>query len=132
MNLDLQKVKLSELLKKGHYTLVEFWASWCSPCRGDIPHLKKTYERYHGDGFGMISVSIDDDTDAWKNAVKDEKMEWTQVCGANGKQFDKECMRLFGFEGVPSCVLVDKEGRVLSLEARGAWLDSYLEEFYQH
>lgn len=132
LNLDLQKVKLSELLRKGHYTLVEFWASWCSPCRGDIPHLKETYGRYHGDGFEMISVSIDDDTDAWKNAVKEEKMDWTQVCGANGKGFDKECMKLFGFTSVPSCVLVDKEGRVLSLKARAAWLDRYLEDIYQH
>ena len=132
LNLDLQKVKLSELLKKGHYTLVEFWASWCGPCRSEIPHLKETYGRYHGDGFEMISVSIDDNTDAWKNAVSDEKMDWTQVCGANGTKFDKECMKLFGFEGVPSCVLVDQEGRIVSLKARGGWLNSYLEDFYGH
>ena len=84
----LKKVKLSGILRKGHYTLVELWASWCGPCRADIPHLKETYERYHGKGFDMVSISIDDDTDAWLKAVKEEGMAWTQVCGANGKSYD--------------------------------------------
>ena len=130
LNTDLQKVRLSELVKKGHYMLVELWASWCNPCRADIPHLKEAYQRYHGDGFEMISVSIDDDTKAWEKAVNDEKMEWTQVCGANGMRFDKECMKLFGINAIPACVFVDKEGRVLSLEARGGWLDQILVDLF--
>ena len=128
---DLKRVKLSGLLRKGHYTLVELWASWCGPCRADIPHLKETYERYHGKGFDMVSISIDDDTDAWLKAVKEEGMAWTQVCGANGKSYDKECMKLFGTNGVPSCVLVDAEGRVVSTNARGGWLNEKLAKLFQ-
>lgn len=126
----LKKVKLSGILRKGHYTLVELWASWCGPCRADIPHLKETYERYHGKGFDMVSISIDD-TDAWLKAVKEEGMAWTQVCGANGKSYDKECMKLFGTNGVPSCVLVDAEGRVVSTNARGGWLNEKLAKLFQ-
>ena len=131
LNTDLQKVKLSDLLKKGHYTLVELWASWCGPCRADIPHLKEPYERYHGKGFEMISISIDDDMEAWVKAVKEEGMDWIQVCGANGKSYYKECMKLFGVTGVPSCVLVDAEGLVLSTNARGGWLNEILASIYQ-
>ena len=81
MTTGLKKVKLSGILRKGHYTLVELWASWCGPCRADIPHLKETYERYHGKGFDMVSISIDDDTDAWLKAVKEEGMAWTGLRG---------------------------------------------------
>ena len=131
LNTDLDTVKLSELIEKGHYTLVELWASWCGPCRSDIPHLKETYQRYHEKGFDIISVSIDDDMEAWLKAVKDEKMAWTQVCGAKGESFNKECMRRFGVRGVPSCVLVDKEGKVISTNARGGWLSEKLADLCQ-
>lgn len=126
LNTDLQTVKLSTLLKKGHYTLVELWASWCGPCRADIPHLKEIYQHYHEKGFEMVSISIDDDKEAWLKAVKEEGMPWTQAFGANGKSYTKECMKLFGVSGVPSCVLIDKDGRVLSTNARGGWLSEKL------
>lgn len=130
-NTNLQIVKLSSLLKEGHYMLVELWASWCGPCRADIPHLKETYERYHGKGFEMVSISVDDDTSAWLKAVKEEGMPWTQACGVNGKGYDKECLNLFGVRGVPSCVLIDGNGKVLSTSCRGSWLNKTLATLYQ-
>lgn len=126
---DLQRTKLSALLQ-GNYTLVELWASWCGPCRSDIPHLKETYERYHKCGFDIISISIDDDNEAWLKAVNEENMPWTQVLGANGESYKKECMKLFGVSGVPSCVFIDKEGKVLSNNARGGWLNKILAELF--
>ena len=132
LNTDLQTVKLSTFLKKGHYTLVELWASWCGPCRADIPHLKETYQRYHEKGFEMISISIDEDKEAWLKAVKEEEMPWIQVYGANGKSYTKECMKLFGVSGVPSCVLIDKEGNVLSTNARGGWLNEKLKILFEN
>ena len=111
--------------------LVELWASWCGPCRADIPHLKETYERYHGKGFEMVSISVDDDTNAWLKAVKEEGMPWTQACGVNGKGYDKECLNLFGVRGVPSCVLIDGNGKVLSTSCRGGWLNKTLATLYQ-
>ena len=130
-NTNLQIVKLSSLLKEGHYMLVELWASWCGPCRADIPHLKETYERYHGKGFEMVSISVDDDTSAWLKAVQEEGMPWTQACGVNGKGYDKECLNLFGVRGVPSCVLIDGNGKVLSTSCRGGWLNKTLATLYQ-
>lgn len=123
-------VKLSTLLKKEHYTLVELWASWCGPCRADIPHLKETYDKYHDKGFEIVSISIDDNVDDWLKAVKQENMPWIQVCGANGKSYEKECMELFGVTGVPSCVLIDGKGRVVSISARGGWLNETLSTLF--
>ena len=128
---DMQIVKLSKLLKEGHYMLVELWASWCGPCRADIPHLKETYERYHDKGFEIVSISIDDNVDAWLKAVKEENMPWTQACGVNGKSYNKECMNLFGVSGVPSCVLIDGSGKVISTSCRGGWLNATLSSLYQ-
>lgn len=132
LNDDLQTVKLSEYVKKGRYTLVEFWASWCGPCRSDIPHLKETYERYHAKGFDVVSVSIDDDHAKWKKAVEEEKMSWLQACAVGGKGFDKECMRAFGVRGVPSGFLVDPEGKIVHLSARGGWLNLKLSELFEN
>ena len=130
LDVDLQERKLSEYVKKGRYTLVEFWASWCGPCRHDIPHLKETYKRFHDKGFDIVSVSIDDDTAKWQKALKEERMAWTQVCGAKGQKFDKECVQMFGVSGVPSGFLIDPDGKVVHMTARGGWLDTKLMELF--
>lgn len=75
LDINLNEKKLSEYVHKGRYTLVELWASWCGPCRYDIPYLKETYKRFHEKGFDIVSVSIDDDMDKWKSAVSREGME---------------------------------------------------------
>ena len=74
------------------------------------------------------SISIDDDMDAWLKAVKEEGMPWTQVCGANGKGYKKECMDLFGVSGVPSCVLIDKEGKIVARDLRGEKVKEAIEK----
>lgn len=128
VTLDGKMVPIKEVVKKGHYTLVEFWASWCGPCRSDIPHLKQTYEKYRSKGFDIISVSIDDTPQAWKKAVEEEKMPWMQLCDTGGRQFDKNGIRAFGVTGVPSGFLIDPSGKVIQLKSRGGWLDMKLFE----
>ena len=128
LDLEGQLVPLVDLVEKGRYTLVEFWASWCGPCRSDIPHLKETYEKYHPQGFDIISVSIDDSSESWKKAVKEEKMLWKQLRDTGGKQFDKNGIRAFGVMGVPSGFLIDPSGKVIQLKSRGGWLDMKLFE----
>lgn len=121
---------LSECVKKGRYTLVEFWASWCTPCRHDIPHLKETYKRFHDKGFDIVSVSIDNDTTKWKKALGEEKMSWTQVCGAENEGHRKKGMILYGANSVPRGFLIDPDGKVIHMTARGGWLNKKLIELF--
>ena len=130
MDINSNEKKLSECVHKGRYTLVELWASWCGPCRHDIPHLKETYKRFHEKGFDIVSVSIDDEMDKWKSAVSREGMEWTQVCGAKGVKYGKECMQAFGVNAVPSGFLIDPQGKVIDVAARGGWLNMKLIELF--
>ena len=134
LDTDLQKKMLSECVKKGRYTLVEFWASWCGPCRHDIPQLKKTYARFHDKGFDIVSVSIDSEIDKWGKAVSEEGMNWMQTCASEGEEgvkFGKKCLEVFGINGVPSGFLVDPEGRVVNVEARGGWLNMELAQLFE-
>jgi thiol-disulfide isomerase/thioredoxin len=121
-------VKLSDYLGKGKYVLVEFWASWCGPCRADIPHLKEVYELYHPAGFEVISVSMDDDKAKWLKAIKDEKMSWLQV--SDLKAFKGNLSKLYNFSGIPTCVLIDPDGNIVTRNMRGSWMDKKLIELY--
>lgn len=117
-------VKLSECIEPGKYTLVEFWASWCGPCRGEIPHLKKVYELYHADGFNIVSISMDAKKADWTKAIESEGMEWTQL--SDLKAFEGPIHRLYNFDGIPYCVLVNPEGVIVHHNARGPELDNIL------
>ncbi len=117
-------IKLSDYVGKGHYTLVEFWASWCGPCRGEIPHLKNVYELYHSDGFDIISISMDAKKEDWLKAIESEGMSWTQA--SDLKAFDGPIAKLYNFNGIPYCVLVGPDGNILHHNARGPQLDEFL------
>ena len=129
IDLDLQDVeghpvKLSDCIEPGKFTLVEFWASWCGPCRGEIPHLKKVYDLYHADGFNIVSISMDARKADWTKAVESEGMSWTQL--SDLKAFEGPIHRLYNFDGIPYCVLVNPEGVIVHHNARGPELDNIL------
>src|SRR5574344_637991 len=108
------------------YILVEFWASWCSPCRAEIPHLKEVYNNFKKSGFDIISISIDDNTNSWKEALSVEKLTWKQFInptGSKGNGLDS-----LNITGVPACILVDKGGKIISTNMRGPYLDAFLEK----
>ncbi|MBR3064748.1 MAG: AhpC/TSA family protein [Bacteroidales bacterium] len=119
--------QLSEYLGKGNYTLLEFWASWCGPCRSSIPHLKEVYERYHPQGFDIVSVSMDDKLDAWKKALGEEQMSWTQLACEDGFG---EVAKTYNFNGIPHCVLIGPDGEVVETNCRDARLDRQLVKIY--
>lgn len=121
-------VKLSEHLGKGKYVLLEFWASWCGPCRADIPHLKEVYEMYHPAGFEVVSVSMDDDQSKWLQAINEEKMTWLQV--SDLKAFEGDLSKLYNFNGIPTCLLIDPDGNIVTRNMRGSWMDKKLIELY--
>ena len=119
-------VHLADFVKPGQYNMVEFWASWCGPCRGEIPHLRHVYDAYGKgkDAFNMISVSIDDKEKDWKQAVKEENMKWTQLCDLKG--WKGEVINKYKIQGVPFCLILDKEGRIIDHGVRGSELDVVL------
>ena len=125
---DGNPVKLSDHVGKGKYTLLEFWASWCGPCRADIPHLKEAYELYHPAGFEVISISMDDDKDKWLKAIAEENMTWLQV--SDLKAFKGDFSKIYNFNGIPTCVLVGPDGEIITRNMRGLWMDKKLIDLY--
>ncbi len=125
---DGNPVKLSDHVGKGRYVLLEFWASWCGPCRSDIPHLKEIYDLYNPEGFEIISISMDDDKDAWLGAVEQERMKWLQV--SDMKAFEGDLSKIYNFNGIPSCVLVGPDGVIVHRNFRGPRMDSGLIDLY--
>ena len=94
---------------KGKYLLIDFWASWCGPCRAAIPKVKELYNEYKAKGFDVLSISIDDSNDAWRKAMKEESMPWEQLLSP-----DKDkTMKQFQFSGIPTMYLIDPAGNII-------------------
>jgi thiol-disulfide isomerase/thioredoxin len=121
-------VKISDYVGKGKYVMLEFWASWCHPCRADIPHLKEVYERYHPEGFEIISVSMDQDKQAWLKAVKEEKIPWLQV--SDLQAFTGDLAKKYQIRGIPTCILLDPSGKIVTRNMRGSFMDKKLIDLY--
>ncbi len=120
------KVKLSSCIPEGKIAMLEFWASWCGPCRGEIPHLKHIHEKYPE--FDIISISVDDNVQEWEKAVKEENMDWTQL--RDMSMMNGNAMNLYGVMGVPCCIILDEQGRFLKTNMRGPYLDAFLRDYY--
>lgn len=126
LNTKGERVKLSSLVEKDKYVMLEFWASWCGPCRGEIPHLVKVHNKYKD--FQIISISVDDKDSDWQKAMKEEGMVWTQLRNPDGLK--GVVQEVYNITGVPTCILLDKEGNFYKTNMRGAYLDEFLVETY--
>lgn len=116
-------VKLSDF--KGRYVLVDFWASWCGPCRKENPNVVAAYQKYHEKGFDILSVSLDDKKEAWLNAIHKDGLTWTHVSDLKGWQ--NAAALEYGVKSVPTSFLLDKNGVVIARNLRGEELHSKLE-----
>lgn len=120
--------KLSEWCGNGNYVLVDFWASWCGPCRQEMPNVVENYKKYHEKGFEVIGVSFDNKAEAWKNAIKNLKMPWPNISDLKGWQ--STAASIYGINAIPANVLLDGEGKIIAVDLRGNALGMKLKEIY--
>ncbi|MHA4808574.1 redoxin domain-containing protein [Flavitalea flava] len=111
---------------RGKYVLVDFWASWCGPCRHENPVVVKVFKEYHKKGFTILGVSLDDNKEKWEEAIKKDGLDWTQVSELQGWQ--SNVAGLYGVKGIPMNFLLDKNGKVIAKGLRGKDLDQKLGE----
>ncbi|WP_169313285.1 redoxin domain-containing protein [Solitalea canadensis] len=117
-------VKLSSL--QGKYVLIDFWASWCPPCRAEIPHLTQLYSAYKNKGLEIYGVSLDKDKDRWLKAVEDYKMQWIHV--SDLKKWGSQPVEGYGIEGIPANFILDKEGKIIAKDLHGTQLEDFLKK----
>jgi peroxiredoxin len=118
-------LKLSSL--RGKVVLIDFWASWCGPCRQENPNVVRAYNRFKDKGFTVFSVSLDSDANAWKRAIKSDGLIWPNHV-SDLKQWKSPLPELYGFDGIPYTVLIDKQGKIIGTNLRGPALEQKLNE----
>ena len=117
---------LSNIIAKNKYTLIDFWASWCGPCRREMPNVVAAYKEYNKKGFGIVGVSLDSDAEAWKKAIKDMGMTWDHMSDVKGWQC--EGAALYGVNSIPATVLVAQDGTIIARNLRGEAIKEKLAE----
>lgn len=128
-DLNGKEVKLSQWVGKGNYVLVDFWASWCGPCRAEMPNVVESYKRYHSQGYEIVGVSFDQKKDAWAAAVEKLGMTWPQMSDLKG--WDCAAHTVYGVNSIPSNILINPEGVIVAADLRGEALLNKLAEIYK-
>nr|WP_321486423.1 TlpA disulfide reductase family protein [uncultured Draconibacterium sp.] len=119
-----KEVSLDDLISDKKVILIDFWASWCAPCRKELPNVKANYDKYAAKGFEVIGFSIDKDPKAWKKAVSDENLEWPNFN-------DLDISAQYKIKSVPTTYLIDNQGRLIAENIRGEELGKKLEELFE-
>jgi peroxiredoxin len=115
---------LSQL--KGKYVLVDFWASWCAPCRGENPNVVAAYHQFKNKNFTILGVSLDDDKDKWLKAITADNLSWKQVSDLKG--WGNATVALYGYDGIPYNILIDPKGKIIATSLRESDLQAKLAE----
>jgi thiol-disulfide isomerase/thioredoxin len=121
---DGTEIALSSL--RGKVVLVDFWASWCGPCRKEMPNVVKAYAKFKSKGFEIYGVSLDQDKDRWVEAIAKDGITWPQV--SELKQWESQVVKQFNIQGIPYTLLLDREGKILAKNLRGQELEAKLAE----
>jgi len=123
---DGKNVSLSDYVGKNKVVLIDFWASWCGPCRVEMPNVVEAYAKYKSKGFEIVGISLDEEKEAWTQGIKDMNMSWIQMSDLKGWQ--SALSAPYGVTSIPFTLLVDQDGNVIAENLRGTALESKLEE----
>lgn len=126
---DGSTMKLSDL--RGKVVLLDFWASWCGPCRRENPNVVKMYEKYKDDGFTVMSVSLDKSKESWLGAIEADNLSWPNHV-SDLKHWSSKVPALYGVRGIPFTVLIDAEGNIIKTKLRGPQLEQELQRIFGH
>jgi thiol-disulfide isomerase/thioredoxin len=120
--------KVSELVGEGHWVLVDFWASWCGPCRAEMPNVLEAYNKYHDKGFEVVGVSFDNKKEAWVKAIEQLKMPWLQISDLKG--WGCAAAPIYKVDGIPDNILIDPQGKIIDRALRGKMLQKRLQKIF--
>jgi peroxiredoxin len=126
---DTTGITLSLSSLRGQYVLVDFWASWCGPCRNENPNVVKAFNKYKDKNFTVYSVSLDKDKQDWENAIIADKLTWHHV--SDLKSWDSPVVTLYGFNAIPTNTLIDPQGKIIATDLRGDDLENKLAEIFK-
>ena len=122
-------VSVMSIITENQYTLVDFWASWCGPCRAEMPNVVAAYQKYHDKGFEVVGVSLDEDKKSWIAAIEKLQMPWPQLSDLKGWQCEGAV--LYKVQAIPSNLLVDQSGKIVAKNLREDELQNKLAELFK-
>ena len=125
---DGQTHRLSEWCGKGNYVLIDFWASWCGPCRQEMPNVRENYAKYSPKGFQIVGISLDNSETAWKRAIDSLQLTWVHLSDLKGWKSDAAAT--YNIRSIPSSVLVDPDGTIIAIDLAGEKLGAKLKAVY--
>ena len=121
--------RLSEWCGKGRYVLIDFWASWCGPCRMEMPNVVECYRKYHDKNFDIIGISFDQQKEPWLQAIKSLGMTWVNLSDLKG--WRSLGAQTYNIRSIPANILLDPSGKIIDVDLRGAMLGERLKELFE-